>query len=736
MKTLISFSLFLLSFFQIAAQGAMYNELVHYGQYFYDVDADNTSVTAAGDNIIIHSNDNGNTWEEIYLPKNNAKIKHVSRVSEGHYVAAGTYLHVTKDNGKSWIDQEEMTDIQSMENFGSTIIVTRNVAGERFMRSDDGGLSWVILSTSNVEEPSALDYINTDDAYFSDQEGNIYYSFNGGLSWTKINESSFSEAIESIRFISKEEGYVQIGDLVWHTEDSGVSWNQIIDSFIASGGVYPLPSGLYTNSSTRFGIFNGTGLSYILQDEEIDDIFSLDLAEGNGYLYNSGTGSVFRHNLNDSFEEWDDITPGPNDGFNAMEIKANKIFATGGRRMILSNDLLETYQSEETSFSQVKDIAISADGTLYITQNTLKKSTNDGKDWEFLAASTTLVHVFEDGRLLTFGSGKINQSTDGGLTFESIFDTQSGLAYDIYFVDENFGWLLNSSQNAFRTTDGGLTWEAITFPFGASPSKMHFIDDQIGFGVKQWTDKFWKTIDGGITWEEIEFTGGEGDFTDVYFEDELIGYVVGRFDTSGEAVVYQTLDGGESWEILQRGIGAYYSITNDQSGRIWVCGERGQLLSFKACSDLIPTLQQTNDRISCDQNSEFYKWYLNGNFLVETTEAYIDVVQPGEYSVRILGEDNCTSQDSEGLAILSDVNETINEQFVKIYPNPSSGQISLEVDPSYHFESITIYSLAGQKVLSKFGMINELNLSTLPRGSYFVRLQMSEGVVCKRIMLE
>jgi len=643
--------LFLFTNSHFFAQGAMYDELNHYGQFFYDVDADDSSVTAAGDNLIIHSTDAGISWKEIYLPSNGAQIKHVSKVSTDHFVAAGKFIYVTTNNGDDWIIQEDMTGVESMENFGNTIIITRDVPDQRFMRSDDGGISWVNLSTSNVDDPRTLDYVDTDDAYFSDPDGNIYYSFNGGLSWTIINDSFFSEPIESLRFITKDHGYAQIGDLVWETLDAGATWNQILDSFIVRGGVYPLPSGLYTQSSSNFAVSNGTGgLSYILQDDDIDEVFSFDIAEGDGKLYLSGSGMILINDLNVTLEEWTDLTPGPNDGFNFMTIRDNKFVATGGRRIQISNDNGVSFTNEDTGFSQIKDLAIGPDGTLYLTQSGLQKSVNDGKDWEFVIPSTSLVHVFDDGRILVAGNGKISQSTDNGISFEQLAEFSVGLHYDLYFYDNNLGWFLNSSGDSYRTVDGGATWEVINFPFGSSPSRMHFIDNQNGFAIKRFTDKFWKTTDGGLTWEEIEFDSGDGDFTDVYFEDSMNGYVVGRFDINTEGVIYKTEDGGDTWTIFQKGINLFYGITNDPAtGKTWACGERAQLYSYKACDNLIPTLSYSNNRITCNENSSLYKWYLNDELLIETEDPFLDVIQEGIYNVRILGSENCVSDLSEDI---------------------------------------------------------------------------------------
>ena len=718
----------------VNAQGTMHNEWPHFGSVFFDVDAIGSEVTAAGDNVIIHSSDAGTTWGEINFPFKSARLKHISRVSEGHYVAAGASIYVTTNNGQDWVENVDMHSVITMENFGNTIIVTRDIEGEQFMRSDDGGDSWGNLSTANDSLPTALDFIDQDNAYYSAVDGTIYYSSDGGQNWDMINDSSFDQGMESLGFMDVNTGYAQLDDLVWETTDGGVSWEEITNTFTASGGLFPLPSGLYLYSSSSFSLFENGSSSYIMQDYDVDVTFSYDVAEADGKLFLSGSGMVLVHNIGASLEEWEDLTPGPNNGFNLMASRGDKFVVTGGRRMQISNSQGVDFVEADTEFSNLSDLEIAPDGTIYETQTGLKRSINDGADWEFIASSTTLVHIFDDGRIITAGGGKIKQSNDNASTFEDLYE-YTGFPVHLYFYDDNFGWLMTLSGTSYRTMDGGMSWEAIEFPVGASPSRMHFINDEIGFAVKKLTDRFWKTIDGGTTWEEQVF-GNEADLTDVYFEDEMIGYVCGRFDGSVEGVVYKTINGGNSWEVFQRGRDLFWEIEYDESSqKLWVCGDKAQLYSYSECADLKPTLEIDMDHISCNESSEWYKWYLNGEFLVETTEPFINYVSQAVYTVRIKGEGDCVSELSDEISTIVDVKELLDATLVSIYPNPSCGDVKIELADEVAIESIEVFNLQGQSVFQSKSGENEYKLTALSQGNYFVKIYTSEGVAVKQLNL-
>jgi len=75
---------------------------------------------------------------------------------------------------------------------------------------------------------------------------------------------------------------------------------------------------------------------------------------------------------------------------------------------------------------------------------------------------------------------------------------------------------------------------------------------------------------------------------------------------------------------------------------------------------------------------------------------------------------------------------------IKIYPNPTTGQLKIESE-EMRIENVEIFDVFGKKILSKkFLMSPEtvINISHLPTGVYFVRIQAEASEVIKKVLKE
>jgi hypothetical protein len=68
-----------------------------------------------------------------------------------------------------------------------------------------------------------------------------------------------------------------------------------------------------------------------------------------------------------------------------------------------------------------------------------------------------------------------------------------------------------------------------------------------------------------------------------------------------------------------------------------------------------------------------------------------------------------------------------------VYPVPTSGPLTIGID-SQTIESIEIFNIMGEVVLSPEGFDSTIDLSLLPNGSYILRVTTEEGVSSKRII--
>ncbi|MFZ1678588.1 MAG: T9SS type A sorting domain-containing protein, partial [Saprospiraceae bacterium] len=97
--------------------------------------------------------------------------------------------------------------------------------------------------------------------------------------------------------------------------------------------------------------------------------------------------------------------------------------------------------------------------------------------------------------------------------------------------------------------------------------------------------------------------------------------------------------------------------------------------------------------------------------------------------------DNIAISGNSGVG-LADLNED-NDKVV-IYPNPATGKFSIKHKSGVH--SFVVQNNTGQKIYEtvgdKFGDTTEIDLSTQPKGIYFVKIQQGSETITKKIMLQ
>lgn len=140
----------------------------------------------------------------------------------------------------------------------------------------------------------------------------------------------------------------------------------------------------------------------------------------------------------------------------------------------------------------------------------------------------------------------------------------------IDMIDENAGWGHEATGHLLRTTDGGATWRDVTPPeagYFYVRDEIHawnvvatrIFCEQLGCSV-DWTPGLaaWQTSDGGQTWQRgAPFVGGapEPKPITMQFASNTTGWLllldqVGMSGFTYESLA-QTLDGGESWQLIQ-----------------------------------------------------------------------------------------------------------------------------------------------------------------------------------------
>ena len=143
----------------------------------------------------------------------------------------------------------------------------------------------------------------------------------------------------------------------------------------------------------------------------------------------------------------------------------------------------------------------------------------------------------------------ITHTTDGGITWEEQ-DVESLWGFnDVYFCDNNTGWVAGH-RNIWHTEDGGNTWLVQVENDIHSFTSIHFNNLQIGWcigyttGAAITSPSIYNTNDGGNNWSSENFYLPSCTLHGMSFHGENDGWIVGSL-----GIIMHTSDGGNAWQV-------------------------------------------------------------------------------------------------------------------------------------------------------------------------------------------
>ncbi|MBI9035225.1 MAG: T9SS type A sorting domain-containing protein, partial [Bacteroidales bacterium] len=135
-----------------------------------------------------------------------------------------------------------------------------------------------------------------------------------------------------------------------------------------------------------------------------------------------------------------------------------------------------------------------------------------------------------------------------------------------------------------------------------------------------------------------------------------------------------------------------------------------------------------------------FSWNLSSvlSSVLEVTEA----IGSYDYTVTAVNQDNCSSQSTVEITFTDCTGvEQIEESAISIYPNPNTGEFSLEFETQKLPKAVRIYSTQGKMVFEQSSkeLITNLmtfNLPNLHPGVYYTQIEFEGEIVIKKMVIK
>ncbi|MFZ1730316.1 MAG: S8 family serine peptidase [Bacteroidota bacterium] len=338
------------------------------------------------------------------------------------------------------------------------------------------------------------------------------------------------------------------------------------------------------------------------------------------------------------------------------------------------------------------------------------------------------------------GAAEVYRTANGGTSWVGTsVSSITGFVNWIHMFDDQNGILegdpLGGSWGVATTDDGGASWTKIAAPPTAPTGEAGWNNSYAAAGDRIWfgtnNSKIYRSNDRGVTWES--FVTPSKHSVDMVFADGDRGMI--RFTTQtsqgGTNALAVTDDGGENWTLLN-------TITVTSGGSIEVEPD-GKRFWF---------LQGMSAWVTTDLGATWTVQATPGGFAnITCSTAYSGTIKTDVYAAGFDIFKFSSNFDPYNTSAVGDMLSASDFQLDYIYPNPVSASSSNGVTVGFTLEEtaatrVAVYDNIGRLVLEGIdGRLAagshslRLDTSTLPTGSYRVRVQAGERVGTSNLLV-
>ncbi len=634
-------------------------------------------------------------------------------------------------------------------------------------KSLDAGATWNLLGDigSSIVNKLLIHPNDSNILFATAQYGGIRKSVDGGITWQQAAADSQGYDIE-----------FQPGNptIVYA---SGRSFHKSID-----GGMTFTQIGGFTTGPKMIGVSpDDASVVYVAEaDGNKFGAFYSSNDSGNSFIkLNHGTNNYFGYSTaaDDSYGQAPrdmDITVNPND-VNEVHIAGINTWRSidAGVSFTPTSDWTP-YNANQQNIGYCHadvDIMLFDGNTLYVgTDGGIFKATNTSNiTTDYYTDITTGIGIRQFYKIGVSQEEEIvvsGGSQDNGTSFYTAVngwrDWMGADGMETFVDKTNSNVMYGTIQfgGMYRTDNGANTLIYIPGPGPGSGNWVSpfeqdpFVDNTIYIGY----DRIYKSINKGASWVSISQSfGGNIDHLKIAPSDNLVMYLA--YNTS----MYKTSDGGSSvWKLLTPPSGTINSIAihptdseriavaTTSTNAVFVSNDGGSTwLNYKKNLPNFSALA-----LVWDDNGEdgLYLGMNYGIYYIDNTLSEWETFTNNLPNV-IINELEINKADqkiyaaSYGRGLWASpivynsigLEEFLEQKDVSIFPNPASTTLNVKMDKVMN-ASIRIFNSLGELLVYQpqvsSDTVHSINISALPKGIYFVRINSDKGTITKKLVKE
>ncbi|MBS1493879.1 MAG: T9SS type A sorting domain-containing protein [Bacteroidetes bacterium] len=475
---------------------------------------------------------------------------------------------LTFDGGTTWQVQSALPERPFRRVFFANSQTGYAIGGgpsDKPLKSTNGGLNWVSLSTSIDTTKYGLDFANATTGWMMGFNGFIQKTTDGGTTWiTQSSASSSSKTIWCTDAVDANLIFASASDnTILKSINGGTNFTVLPTIFTPSTDDFRFIK--FINSSTGFvmgerqriarttnggttwdSVYGNNTGSIILYSADFNSNNTIGLAIGT-------SGKILR--TTNTGQTWDIITTAFTDDFFCVRFSDNNTAYIGGKsgRILKSTDAGLTWAdiSKRISSGTLNGVSFANNTVGFISGNSgfIAKTTNEGVTYtpQTSGVTTQLANVkavTPNVAYIAGYNGVILATTNGGTNW--ISQTSSAGTNDLLAVDflnTTTGFVGGEGGVVLKTTNGGTNWTALTAPeAGFLTWSMDFLNENTGYVCGSLNGKVYKTTNSGQSWAQQVNDGSMIGMFAISFANELTGFASG---SAGK--VYSTTNGGVNW---------------------------------------------------------------------------------------------------------------------------------------------------------------------------------------------